>query len=125
MQVNHSARPQGIAPTTPRSGSHYRFTTVKRQTCIVGATLAVALSTLRWASNSAALGDSTHYMTNSLAAPFVHHEGITRISSASRPGDTRRNPIMTFDKIVWPSVGADLSRPAPIYRPSLDFPLSR
>ena len=39
MQVNHSARPQGIAPTTPRSGSHYRFTTVKRQTCIVGATL--------------------------------------------------------------------------------------
>jgi hypothetical protein len=46
MQVNHSARPQGIAPTTPRSGSHYRFTTVKRQTCIVGATLAVALSPL-------------------------------------------------------------------------------
>ncbi len=32
---------------------------------------------------------------------------------------------MTFNKLIWPSVGADLSRPAPIYRPSLDVPLSR
>ena len=55
MQVHHSARPQRVALSP----------------------LAVALSTLRWASNSAALGDSTHYMTNSLAAPFVYHEGIT------------------------------------------------
>ena len=28
---------------------------------------------------------------------------------------------MTFLNIIWPTVGADLSRPAPIYRPSLDF----
>ena len=47
MQVNHSARPQGIAPTAPRSGSHYRFTVVKRQTCIVGATLGLPSPPLR------------------------------------------------------------------------------
>src|SRR5438046_4093287 len=32
---------------------------------------------------------------------------------------------MTFNKIIWPSVGADLSRPPPMYRLSLDVPISR
>ena len=34
-------------------------------------------------------------------------------------------PIMAFNEIIRSSVGADLSRPAPIYRPLVDFPLSR
>ncbi len=33
---------------------------------------------------------------------------------------TGLGPIMAFNKITWTSVGADLSRPPPIYRPSLD-----
>jgi hypothetical protein len=32
---------------------------------------------------------------------------------------------MHFDKITRPSVGADLSRTPPIYRPSVDVPISR
>src|SRR2546428_8101608 len=30
-----------------------------------------------------------------------------------------------MNKIIGPSVGADLSRPPPLYRPSLDVPISR
>ena len=32
---------------------------------------------------------------------------------------------MVINKIIETSVGADLSRPPPIYRPSVDIPLSR
>ncbi len=32
---------------------------------------------------------------------------------------------MRINKILRTSVGADLSRPPPIYRPSLDVPISR
>ena len=73
MQVHHSARPQQIAPTTSRSDSPPPLHDHEAEA--VGATL--GSPSQRWASNSAALGDSTHYMTNSLAAPFVYHEGIT------------------------------------------------
>jgi len=31
---------------------------------------------------------------------------------------------MLMNNILRPTVGADLSRPAPIYRPSLDVPIS-
>jgi len=31
---------------------------------------------------------------------------------------------MQINKLIQTSVGADLSRPAPIYRPSVDFPVS-
>ena len=33
-------------------------------------------------------------------------------------------PIMRFNKLIQTPVGADLSRPAPIYRPWLPVPLS-
>jgi hypothetical protein len=32
---------------------------------------------------------------------------------------------MPINKLIPPSVGADVSRPAPIYQPLVDFPLSR
>jgi hypothetical protein len=32
---------------------------------------------------------------------------------------------MAFNKLNGTAVGADLSRPAPIYRPLVDFPLSQ
>ncbi len=36
-----------------------------------------------------------------------------------------RPSIMQMNKIIRSSVGADLSRPQPIYRPSVDVPISR
>src|SRR5260370_12998400 len=39
--------------------------------------------------------------------------------------DGRRGSIMHLNIIIPTPVGADLSRPAPIYRPSPDVPLAR
>jgi hypothetical protein len=40
-------------------------------------------------------------------------------------GSKSRGLMMRFDKLIKIHVGADSSRPSPIYRPPVDFPLSR
>jgi len=34
---------------------------------------------------------------------------------------TNESQMLQINKFIWASVGADLSRPPPIYRPSVDF----
>jgi hypothetical protein len=36
----------------------------------------------------------------------------------------KHEPLKQINKLIGTPVGADLSRPSPIYRPSVDFPIS-